>query len=236
MKALELEGVNIRFGPIHVLHGVTLSVNEGEIVALIGSNGAGKTTSLRAVSRLVPVSEGSIHLFGNSILDKDAYELISLGVSHVPEGRRIFPRLTVEENLLLGATIVTDQKMIKEQLAFGYDLFPILKDRLKQPGGTLSGGEQQMLAIARALMVRPKLLLLDEPSMGVAPKIVEKIFETIVNLNKSGVTILLVEQNAHSALEIADRGYVLDTGSILLSGTGLELLKNNAIIEAYLGG
>lgn len=236
MKALELNDVNVKFGPIHVLHGVSLDVNEGEIVALIGCNGAGKTTTLRTISRLAPTASGKINFFGESILHNAAHELITLGMSHVPEGRRIFPRLTVEENLLLGAAIITDQRKIDKQLAFAYDLFPILKDRKKQPGGLLSGGEQQMLAIARALMVEPKLLLLDEPSMGVAPKIVERIFETIVNLNKSGVTILLVEQNANAALEIANRGYVLDMGLISLTGSGAELLKNDAIIETYLGG
>lgn len=236
MSVLKLDNISVSFGPINVLKDVSLEVQPGEIVSLIGSNGAGKTTTLRAISRLAPLRSGSLHLFKNDISNRQAHELITLGVSHVPEGRRIFPRMSVEENLLLGACTIDDPKVIQEQLEFGFELFPILKDRVKQPGGTLSGGEQQMLAIARALMVRPILLLLDEPSMGVAPKIIKKIFETLVALNKAGMTILLVEQNATAALEIAHRGYVLDMGQITLEGSGAELLHNDAVIEAYLGG
>ncbi len=232
---LVLENVHSYYGNIHALKGISLYVNEGEIVTLIGSNGAGKSTTIRTVSGIMHPREGSIRLFGEEISRTPAHKLVARGIAQAPEGRRIFPRLTVMENLEMGAFARTDRAAIRDDLTMVFDLFPRLKERANQLGGTLSGGEQQMLAIGRALMGRPRLLLLDEPSMGLAPILVEAIFETIQTINKAGTTILLVEQNALIALEVAQRGYVLQTGEIILHETAEGLLKNEMVRKAYLG-
>jgi branched-chain amino acid transport system ATP-binding protein len=232
---LELEAVDVHYGAIHALRGVSFRVTEGEIVTLIGANGAGKTTTLRAVSGMLRPSAGKIRYKSDEIAGLKPHKLVARGLCHAPEGRGIFPNLTVTENLRLGAFLRRDAAGIAEDQEKGFTLFPRLKERRTQPAGTLSGGEQQMLAIARALMARPKLLLLDEPSLGLAPQVVEKIFSIIQEINRAGVTILLVEQNAHLALGIAHQAYVLETGSVVQSGTGEQLLKSPEIRKAYLG-
>ncbi|GAC1342746.1 MAG: ABC transporter ATP-binding protein [Myxococcales bacterium] len=232
---LELAGLDVHYGAIHALRGVSFQVAEGEIVTLIGANGAGKTTTLRAISGMLKASKGAITYQGKSIGGQKPHELVARGLCHAPEGRGIFPNLTVRENLLLGAFLRRDTAGIEQDCAKGFALFPRLQERERQMAGTLSGGEQQMLAIARALMARPRLLLLDEPSLGLAPQVTETIFRIIGEINREGVTILLVEQNAHLALGIAHHGYVLETGNVVQSGTGAELLRSPEIRKAYLG-
>ena len=232
---LELSNVDVHYGAIHALRGVSIRVLEGEIVTLIGANGAGKTTTLRAVSGMLKPTAGTIRYAGAAIGGIKPHKLVARGLCHAPEGRGIFPKLTVGENLFLGAFLRRDTAAIKQDAEKGFNLFPLLREREKQLAGTLSGGEQQMLAIARALMARPKLLLLDEPSLGLAPQVTEIIFQIIADINKAGVTILLVEQNAHLALGIAHRGYVLETGCVVQGGTGAELLHSPEIRKAYLG-
>ncbi len=233
---LELRNVSSSYGRIRALKGISLKVFPGEIVTMIGANGAGKTTTLMTICGIIPLQEGEIYYKGQPIHGRPADALPSLGLCQVPEGRRIFPRLTVADNLEMGAFFRRDKDNIEKDLAHVYDLFPVLKDRFKQHGGTLSGGEQQMLAIGRSLMSRPKLLLLDEPSLGLAPLIVRKIFEIINEINqKDGTTILLVEQNANIALQTAERGYVLETGKIIMEDQAKDLLNNPDIRKAYLG-
>jgi branched-chain amino acid transport system ATP-binding protein len=237
MALLELENVHSYYGRIHALKGISLTVEEGEIVSLIGANGAGKSTTLRAISGLVRAREGHIRLHGKDITHLPAHEIVSAGVGHVPEGRGIFPRLTTLENLEMGAYTVHDPAEIGRRLERVFGLFPRLKERLYQKGGTLSGGEQQMLATARGLMQHPRILLLDEPSMGLAPVLVETIFNVIRILNQQeGTTILLVEQNALMALRIAARAYVIETGRIVLSGPAREIAQDEKVKKAYLGG
>jgi branched-chain amino acid transport system ATP-binding protein len=233
---LEARDIHLYYGAIHALKGVSFRVEEGEIVTLIGANGAGKSSTLRGVSGLISVQSGSITFQGIDITKRPAHKIVELGICHVPEGRRVFPDLTVLENLELGAYLRKDKKGIREDLERIYELFPRLKERRKQSAGSLSGGEQQMLALGRGLMSRPKLLLLDEPSMGLAPLLIREIFKIIVDINKSGTTILLVEQNAHMALSIAHRAYVLETGRIVLEGSAKELAENEQVKKAYLGG
>lgn len=233
---LQVKDVHTYYGHIYALKGISLEVKEGEIVTLIGSNGAGKSTTLRTISGMVKARRGEVLYQGKPIQRMSADQVVGLGIGHVPEGRRIFPRLSVEENLDIGAYLLNDKKVIEERKKRGFELFPRLYERRTQKGGTLSGGEQQMLAIARALMQDPKLLLMDEPSMGLAPVLVDFIFETIQNLNKEGKTILLVEQNARIALQIAHRAYVLQTGQLTLSGDAKELASRPEVQEAYLGG
>ncbi len=234
---LELENVHVYYGNIYALKGVSLSVNEGEIVTLIGANGAGKSTSLRTISGIVHPRRGEVRLAGRDIAHMRPHEVAALGVSHVPEGRRIFPQLTVRENMEIGAWNVQNRAEINARADEMFHLFPRLKERLLQRGGTLSGGEQQMLAIARGLMTRPYILLLDEPSMGLAPLLVQQIFDVITRLNSEfGTTILLVEQNAQMALNVAQRGYVLQSGYITHADTAAALQKDETIIESYLGG
>ncbi|NLM74616.1 MAG: ABC transporter ATP-binding protein [Clostridiaceae bacterium] len=233
---LEVKNLDVHFGVIHALKGVSLTVNDGDIVTLIGANGAGKTTTLRTISGLKKPTNGEILLDGKDITHTSAQDRVKMGISHVPEGRRVFPTMTVLENLELGAFLRRDKDEIAKDLKKVYELFPILADRRKQLAGTLSGGEQQMLAMGRALMSRPKILFLDEPSMGLAPLFVQEIFNIIKNINSTGTTILLVEQNAKMALQIADYAYVIETGSIVLSGTGKELMESEDIKKAYLGG
>jgi len=233
---LELENVHVYYGNIHALKGISIQVEEGEVVAMLGANGAGKTTTLRTISGLLRPREGRVHLRGESIDTMPPHVIVHKGVGHAPEGRRIFARLTVEENLMMGAYARNDPQGIREDLDRVFALFPRLKERISQVAGTLSGGEQQMLAIGRALMARPRILLLDEPSMGLAPVLVEQIFETLKTINTQGTTILLVEQNAYMALTIANRGYVLQTGEIALSGKAAELQANEEVRRAYLGG
>ena len=232
---LELDKVDAFYGRIQALRGVTLTVGAGEIVALIGSNGAGKTTTLRAISGLMHPATGTIRLEGTDISRTPAHEIVRLGVCHAPEGRRVFPRMQVRDNLLMGSYARKDRAAIGQDLARVYTLFPRLKERATQLAGTLSGGEQQMLAIGRALMAKPKVLMLDEPSLGLAPILVELIFRIVREINQSGVPILLVEQNATKALEVAARAYVLETGSIVKTGTGAELLRSPDVQRAYLG-
>ena len=232
---LEVRDLRAGYGPIEVLKGISLEVNSGEIVTVIGANGAGKTTTLMTVSGLVKIRGGLITFKGQDLSAVPAHEIVKLGLAQSPEGRKIFPRLTVLENLQMGAFTVKDPARVKEDIEKAYHYFPILKDRQRQLGGTLSGGEQQMLAIARALMTRPKLLLLDEPSLGLAPMIVLKIFEVIRELNKGGMSVLLVEQNARMALKLAHRGYVMETGSIMAAAPAHELLNDPRIQAAYLG-
>jgi branched-chain amino acid transport system ATP-binding protein len=233
---LEITDLNVHFGVIHAIKGISIKVNEGEIVTLIGANGAGKTTTLRTVSGLKKLSSGTITLNGMDITHSSAQDRVKMGISLVPEGRRIFSTMTVLENLELGAYLRRDKSEIAKDLSMVYERFPILADRKKQAAGTLSGGEQQMLAMGRALMSRPKLLCLDEPSMGLAPLLVQEIFDIIRDINEKGTTILLVEQNASMALQIANRAYVMETGSITLTGTGAELMQSDDIKKAYLGG
>lgn len=232
---LKVDNINLYYGVIHALKDISLEVKKGEIVTLIGANGAGKTSTLRAISGLEPIKSGSITFKGSPLNKIPANKIVSLGLSHVPEGRRVFAELTVRENLELGAYLRKDKDGIKEDMEMVFAKFPRLKEREKQQSGTLSGGEQQMLAIGRALMNRPEMLILDEPSMGLAPLVVKDIFDTIVEINKSGTTILLVEQNANMALAIADRAYVLETGTITTSGDAKELLNDDSIKSAYLG-
>lgn len=233
---LEIKDLNVHYGVIHALKNVSLTVNDGEIVTLIGANGAGKSTALRTISGLKKPTSGSILLDGKDITSTSPRDKVKMGISHAPEGRRVFANMTVLENLQLGAFLRRDKKQIEEDLDMVYERFPILADRKKQLAGTLSGGEQQMLAIGRALMSRPKILFLDEPSMGLAPLLVLEIFQIIKDINQAGTTILLVEQNASMALQIAHRAYVMETGSIVLSGTGAELMQSDSIKKAYLGG
>lgn len=231
---LELKNIYTYYGNICALRDVSLFVKEGEIVSLIGSNGAGKSTTLRTISSLLHPKMGEILFNGQKINDLSPHIVAQRGIAHVPEGRKIFSKLTVRENLEMGAFSISGKNSIEKRMERVFGLFPRLKERIKQPGGTLSGGEQQMLAMGRALMANPKLLLLDEPSMGLAPILVNTIFETIQNLHKEGITILLIEQNASKALKIANRGYVLQTGSIVLTDTGEALLNNDMVRQAYL--
>ena len=237
MDILDVNDLNVYYGGIHAIKNISFNIKKGEIVSLIGANGAGKTSTLHAISGLVPIKSGEISLNGENVTKIEAHKLVSLGMAHVPEGRRIFTELTVLENLEMGAYTRNDTEQIKEDINHMFTLFPRLAERKKQLAGTMSGGEQQMLAMARALMSSPSLLLLDEPSMGLAPLLVQEIFNIIERINKEeNVTVLLVEQNANMALSIADRGYVLETGKIILEGTGKELLSNPEIKKAYLGG
>lgn len=233
---LEIKNLNVFYGGIHALHDISLEVGKGELITLIGANGAGKTTTLRAISNLVPVSSGEINFKGKPINGLAPSKLVYLGISHVPEGRRIFANLTVFENLELGAYAQKNKLGFKKDLEEIYNRFPRLKERAKQPAGTLSGGEQQMLAMGRALLQHPEILLLDEPSMGLAPIVVGNIFSLIKDIHDSGITILLVEQNAHLALAAADRAYVMENGKIVLSGNAKDLLHNDEVKKAYLGG
>jgi branched-chain amino acid transport system ATP-binding protein len=232
---LELENVTLLYGRIQALHGISLTVNQGEIVALIGANGAGKSTTMRAISGLRPVAQGAIRFEGQDITKLRADLRVVRGVSQSPEGRGIFPGMTVRENLEMGAYTRRNRAEINQDMERAFTLFPRLKEREKQVGGTLSGGEQQMLAVGRALMSRPKLMLLDEPSMGLAPMLIQQIFDIIVEINQQGTTVLLVEQNAQQALSRAHRAYVLETGRIVKAGTGAELLSDPAVKDAYLG-
>lgn len=235
MPMLELDNVHTYYGHIHALKGISLHVEQAEIVCLIGANGAGKSTTLKTISGLLRPREGHIRLNGQELTALLPHQIVSHGVVQVPEGRRVFARMSVTENLQMGAFTQTDRQKIEDNIARVFELFPRLKERRHQLAGTLSGGEQQMLAIGRALMAEPKVLLMDEPSMGLAPVLVDSIFDTIQALNESGTTILLVEQNARVALQIADRGYVLQTGEIVLSGTADELRNNEMVRRAYLG-
>jgi branched-chain amino acid transport system ATP-binding protein len=235
MPLLELDDVRAGYGAIEVLHGISITVEEGEIVTLVGANGAGKTTTLLTTSGVVKPRAGNVRFGGRDLAGVPAHELVSRGMAHSPEGRKIFPRLTVLENLEMGAFTRRDPPGVQKDLEHVFELFPILAERRAQAGGTLSGGEQQMLAVGRAMMSRPKLLLLDEPSLGLAPLIVKKIFEVIARLNSEGVTLLLVEQNARMALKLANRGYVLETGSIIISGKASDLLEDERVKSAYLG-
>ena len=232
---LKVDNINLYYGGIHALKDLSLEVKKGEIVTLIGANGAGKTSTLRAISGLEPIKSGTISYKDENLKKVPSHKIVSLGLSHVPEGRKIFANLTVKENLELGAYLRKNKSEIKSDMEMVFSKFPRLKERRKQIAGTLSGGEQQMLAIGRALMNRPEMLILDEPSMGLAPLVVKDIFDTIVEINKSGTTILLVEQNANMALSIANRAYVLETGKIVLSGKASDLLNDDSIRSAYLG-
>lgn len=236
MALLEVTDLKVNYGLIQAIKGVSFTVNKGEIVALIGANGAGKTTIMHSVCNLIPKAGGKVMFDGNDITAIPAHKLVPMGISQVPEGRRIFQELTVAENLKMGAYTRRDKKENEETLERMYERFPILKDRAKQIAGTLSGGEQQMLAMSRALMSHPKLLLLDEPSMGLSPLYVNTIFDMIKKVNEEGTTVLLVEQNAKKALTIADRAYVLETGTMITEGTGHDLLEDDSIKKAYLGG
>ena len=232
---LEIKDLNVFYGAIHALKGISLTVADGELVSLIGANGAGKTTTLHAISGLLPAASGSILLDGTDLQKVPANTIIGLGMAHVPEGRHVFARMTVEENLRMGAYILRDQKQIAENLERVYGHFPRLKERRRQLAGTLSGGEQQMLATGRALMTNPKIVLMDEPSMGLSPLLVKEIFAIIQQLHESGITILLVEQNAKMALAVSDRAYVLETGTISMEGPAAELAADDRVRKAYLG-
>ena len=236
MILLELEATHVHYGAIHALKGVSISVEEGQIVTLVGANGAGKSTTLRAISGLLKPSAGAIRYRGDSIAGRPAHEIVKLGISHVPEGRIVFANLSVGDNLDLGAYLRRDRAGILEDLKRIFRLFPRLEERRRQPSGTLSGGEQQMLAIGRALMARPKLLLMDEPSLGLAPLLVREIFGVIREIRGQGTTIVLVEQNARMALAVADHGYVLETGTVCLADRADALLANPSVQAAYLGG
>ena len=233
---LQVKDINVYYGAIQALNNVSLAVEKGEIVAIIGSNGAGKSTLMRTLSGLLRTRSGDITFLGENITDLAPDAIVRLGISQSPEGRKIFTNMSVHENLLIGATTRSDAQGIKEDMEHVLERFPRLRERMKQNSGTLSGGEQQMLAIGRALMSQPKLLLLDEPSMGLAPNLVAEIFDIITDVKAEGTTVLVVEQNAHKALSIADRAYVLETGSLVLEGTGQELLHSDKVREAYLGG
>jgi branched-chain amino acid transport system ATP-binding protein len=232
---LQVENLRVRYGAIEALRGVSLEVPAGQVVALIGANGAGKTTTLRAVSGMLRAAAGSVRLFGEEVTGLPSHRLVARGMAHAPEGRGIFLNLTVGENLDLGAFLRRDRAGIRSDLERSFALFPVLAERRGQVSGTLSGGEQQMLSVARALMSRPRLLLLDEPSLGLAPQIVERIFDVLREVNESGVAMLLVEQNAHKALQLAHRAYVLETGQVAMTGTGRELLASPEVRKAYLG-
>ena len=232
---LTVKDLCVYYGVIQALKGISFYLNQGEIVALIGANGAGKSTTLKTISGIMRPREGSITFNGEDITSKPAQEIVKLGVVHVPEGRKIFARMTVMENLYIGAFTVNDKVQINRDIQEMFTRFPRLAERKNQLGGTLSGGEQQMLTIARGLMSHPKLLLLDEPSMGLAPLLVEQIFEIIQTINEQGTTILLVEQNAQMALAVSDRAYVIETGTITIEGNGDDLLKNDSVVKAYLG-
>jgi branched-chain amino acid transport system ATP-binding protein len=233
---LEVDNIHVSYDGVPALYGVSFRVEEGEIVSIVGSNGAGKSTVLRTISSLLRPTQGSIRMNGEDLTALRPHDVVLRGIAHVPEGRRLFNRQTIKDNLTLGAFTRRSQADREEVLEQVYEVFPILKKRLGQLAGTLSGGEQQMLAIARALMMKPKLLMLDEPSLGIAPKLVDEIFETLKEINeKQGITILLVEQHVHEALELADRAYVLQTGRVVMEGTGQELLQSDAIQKAYLG-
>lgn len=236
MALLEVKDLEVYYGVINALKGISFEVNEGEIVTLIGANGAGKTTTMQSVIGLIPARHGSVIYDGHDITKMPCHKIVHLGMSQVPEGRRIFQELTVYENLMMGAYSQGKNNDFKEDIEKIYDRFPRLKERRNQIAGTLSGGEQQMLAMGRALMSHPKLLMLDEPSMGLSPLLVDQVFEIIKDINKDGTTILLVEQNAGKSLAISDRAYVLETGSIVLSGTGKELSESEEVKKAYLGG
>src|SRR5258705_877580 len=234
---LELRNLSVNYGAIGALHGISLSVKQGDIVTLIGGNGAGKTTTLKAISGLLRIQSGEVIYQGRNIANLPPHQIVKLGISHVPEGRMVFANLTVMENLMMGAYLQRDKQVIARELEYGFAIFPRLKERQKQIAGTLSGGEQQMLAIARALMSTPKFLMLDEPSLGLAPLLVKTIFEKIVEINRAhGITILLVEQNANLALEISHFGYVLETGRIILQDQSSALRQNPQVKSAYLGG
>jgi branched-chain amino acid transport system ATP-binding protein len=232
---LRVEDLNVYYGAIHAIHGISFHVNKGEIVTLIGSNGAGKTTTLHTVSGLIQPKSGDVFLNDQKITGIDAYKIVSLKMAHVPEGRRVFAQMTVQENLEMGAFNRTDKENFEEDFEKVYAKFPRLKERRKQLAGTMSGGEQQMLAMGRALMSKPEIILMDEPSMGLAPLLVQEIFNVIEEINKAGTTVLLVEQNAHMALSIADRAYVLETGRIVMEGKAKDLLGNDELKKAYLG-
>ena len=236
MAFLEVKNLEVYYGVICALKGISFEVNEGEIVSLIGANGAGKTTMMQSVVGIIPKRNGSVIFDGKDITKTPCHKIVQLGMTQVPEGRRIFQELSVYENLMMGAYTVKNQQQFKEDLEKMFTKFPRLAERRNQIAGTLSGGEQQMLAMSRALMIRPKLLMLDEPSMGLAPILVDQVFEMIKELHAAGTTILLVEQNASKALEIADRAYVLETGNITLSGSGIELAQSDEVRKAYLGG
>lgn len=233
---LRVENLAVNYGMINAVRGVNFEVNKGEIVSLIGANGAGKSTILRTISGLIKPASGTLTYEGQNITKTNAQKIVQLGISHVPEGRHVFKGLSVRENLEMGAFLRKDRANIEEDIQAVYDRFPVLGERQKQDASTLSGGEQQMLAMGRALMSKPKLLLLDEPSMGLAPIFIQEIFNIIQQIQAQGTTVLLIEQNAKMALSIASRGYVLETGKIVLSGTGQELLESDAVQKAYLGG
>ncbi|MEU4169144.1 ABC transporter ATP-binding protein [Streptomyces sp. NPDC026665] len=232
---LEVEDLRVAYGKVEAVKGVSFTIEEGQTVTLIGTNGAGKTTTLHTLSGLIPAAAGRIRFAGRDLAGVPAHRIVALGLAHSPEGRHIFPRLTVEENLLLGAFLRKDTAAVADDVERAYTLFPRLRERRAQPAGTLSGGEQQMLAMSRALMCRPRLLMLDEPSMGLSPIMMKKIMATVAELKATGTTILLVEQNARAALALADRAYVLETGRIVLSGGGAELLHDDSVRKAYLG-
>ena len=232
---LKVKDLNVSYGAIHAIHDVSLEVNAGEIVSLIGANGAGKTTTLHTITGLKKASSGSVELEGHNLLTTEPSKIVGPGMAHVPEGRRIFASMTVEENLEMGAFTIRDKSQILADIENVYKHFPRLRERYKQAGGTLSGGEQQMLAIGRAMMSRPKIMLMDEPSMGLSPLLVGEIFEIIQELNRSGMTILLVEQNAKMALSIADRAYVLETGHVVMDGQAKDMLEDDQVRRAYLG-
>lgn len=234
MALLELKEVHTYYGGIHALKGLSISVEQGEVVTLIGSNGAGKSTTLKTICGQVRTKEGQVFFDGQNITGKKPHDISTLGIAHVPEGRRIFPKLTVRENLEMGAFSIKDKSVIDEGIERAFHYFPRLKERISQKGGTMSGGEQQMLAIARGLMMKPKILMLDEPSMGLAPILVEQIFEIVTELNQEGMTILLVEQNANQALSVAHRGYVIQTGEIILKDEAKTLLADPQVREVYL--
>jgi branched-chain amino acid transport system ATP-binding protein len=235
-ELLKVEGLNVYYGGIHALKGISFGVPRGKIVTLIGANGAGKTTTLRAISGLILPKYGRVFFEGKNIVGKPAHEIAKMGIIMVPEGRKIFPNLTVRENLIMGAFALNSSGKFEENLEYIFSLFPRLKERLGQLGDTLSGGEQQMLAVGRALMGNPKLLMLDEPSLGLAPKIREILFEKIREIHEKNITILIIEQNAKAALRMADYGYVLETGEIVLQGSGQELLLDERVKKCYLGG
>jgi branched-chain amino acid transport system ATP-binding protein len=233
---LEIQGLHCRYGKINVLKGVSLEVRHGELVSLIGANGAGKTTTLKAISGLVAPVGGQIVFEGEDITSATAKRILAMGIAHCPEGRRVFPYMTVQENLEMGCYLRADHARIAADMERIFARFPVLAERRSQPAGTLSGGEQQMLAIGRALMSRPRLMLFDEPSLGLAPTMVERTFEIITEIRKEGTTVLMVEQNAYAALEMCDRSYVLESGEVALHGTGAELISNPHVRHAYLGG
>ena len=236
MTMLEVKDLKVSYGMIEAIKGISFEVNQGEIVSLIGSNGAGKSTTLRTISGIKPAKSGQILYEGQDILKSNAMKIVKAGISQVPEGRHVFKGMSVKENLLMGAYTRKDRDGLKEDMEKSFEYFPIIKERLNQDAATLSGGEQQMVAMARALMAKPKLLLLDEPSMGLAPLFIQQIFNIIEEINAAGTTVLLIEQNAKQALSSSDRAYVMETGKILLSGSGQELLTSEKVQEAYLGG